>query len=121
MSVMEKTTSATYHALKHLLENTRRPDGLLPSPWKGVDTEPLYEAMTAFFPAGTPVTAVYPTMRDLGSFKTFTGVVTGAARLDNREPSFHIKDDRGFTILLPGSLLTARAAVSPEVGAETHI
>lgn len=99
------TTTPTYHALKELHAATRQGSGILPSPWTEADTEATYEAMASFYPAGTGVTAVYASKRNLTEFKTFTGKVTGVSRIDNREPSFHLKDERGFNILLPGSVL----------------
>lgn len=102
---MTTTTQPSYHALKELHAATRRGDGFLPSPWTESDTEATYEAMAGFYPAGTDVTAVYASKRNLTEFKTFTGKVTGVSRIDISEPSFHLKDDRGFNILLPGSVL----------------
>lgn len=91
------------------LEASRhRPGGLLPSPWKGVDAGPLNEAMKEFFPVGTPVTAVYPTMHGLGSLKTFTSVITGVSGIDKREPSFHIKDQRDSPSCCPARFSPCR-------------
>lgn len=106
---MDTPIAPSYHALKNLCDRTRQGGGLLPSPWKDADTDTAYRAMAAFFPIDTKVTAVYPSGRDLSTFKTFTGTITGSASIDIREPDFHIVDERGFTMLLPGSLLTVQA------------
>lgn len=101
-------TAPTYHALKDLHAATCKGGGLLPSPWDPADRETTYEALWNFFPPGTEVTAVYAAMSDLTTFRTYTGTVTSHARIAIDEPHFHIEDSRGFTILLPGSLLTIK-------------
>lgn len=107
--VMDTSIAPSYHALKNLYDRTRQGGGLLTSQWTEADTEAAYAAMVEFFPADTKVTAVYPSGRDLSTFKTFTGAITGTAHIDVREPDFHIQDERCFTILLPGSLLSIQA------------
>lgn len=99
-------TAPTYHALKDLYAATCKGGGILPSPWQPEDAETAYESLAAFYPPGTPVTAVYAAKSDLTTFRTFTGTVVSSARISIDEPCFHIEDSRGFTILLPGSLLT---------------
>lgn len=97
----------TYHALKNLHEATTAGGGLLPSPWAPEDERTMYGRLIEFFPVDTKVTALYPSKANLETFKTFEGVITGSAAINRHEPHFHIQDERGFTILLPGSLLTA--------------
>lgn len=107
MEVMETTAAPTYHALKDLWTATLQPSGVLLSPWSETDTERVYEAMKDFYPEDAKVTAVYPTRADLSTFKTVSGVVAGVSAISIYEPSFHIRQADGFTILLPGSLLSA--------------
>ena len=106
-------TKPTYHALKELYAATRQGGGILPSPWQPDDAETVYQALAAFFPEGTPVTAVYASKTDLTTFRTFTGKVMYPSSISVDEPSFHLVDDRGFTILMPGSLLSVIEQPAP--------
>lgn len=113
MGAMNSATTPSYHALKNLSDRIRQGRDLL-SPalmptWTDADTDALYQAMSAFFPIGTEVTAVYPTMTDLATFLTFTGTVIGAESIFTSEPSFFVQDGSGSSVLVPGSLLTVRA------------
>lgn len=109
MWAMNSETAPNYHALRNLSDRTRHSRELLPRRWTDAETDALYHAMSVFFPNGTKVTAVYPDMTDLATFRTFTGTVLGAESVFTSEPSFHVQDASGSSILVPGSLLTVHA------------
>jgi hypothetical protein len=106
--------NATYRAVKESLNKINnnlaaQGEALLASPYKQADADALYERLIGLVTTGTEVVATYMSKaNDYSSLKTFEGKVTGCAPISIDEPSFHITDSRGFSILLPGSVLDVK-------------
>jgi len=102
-----QVVAPTYKLLRAELAQALRDGGLLPGAAAARRIESLYRALMDYFPAGTPVTAVY--MHE-GTPVEVRGTVIAVHRSSNEEPSFSIAGADGALRDLPGSLLVRTTA-----------